>query len=82
MERRHSVALEFAHLVSLEWEPMVKRVRSQPSAIELDMRLKGVGSGGMEGDVKSYSVPPCFSCHSGLWVIRECLLKLGARRKT
>lgn len=40
MERKHSVALKFAHLVSLEWEPMVKRVLPLRSAIELDMRLR------------------------------------------
>lgn len=55
-------------------------IRALPlrSAIEPDMKLKGIGSGGMEGNVKSCSPPPCFSCHCGLWVIRECLLKLGA----
>lgn len=57
--KRHTATLESAHLVFLEWEQKVKRVRPRSSAIELSVRL-GIGSGGIEGEVNISGHTTCF----------------------
>lgn len=52
--------------------------RTGSYATELGWSLKGIGTGGVESEVKICSQPVLFPSTSGLWISKGCLLDLGA----